>query len=98
MAMNGNDTGQFLLAGLRDQGKLTSAGVGGESEKFSQKFYAKSKGRGGLRLGKESSKGYSRQKEQQEKSRWFRGQKPDYVDFLRPQKGQARILTQAEMF
>lgn len=99
MAMNGNDTGQFLLAGLRDQGKLTSAGVGGESEKFSQKkFYAESKGRGGLRLGKESSKGCSRQREQQEKSRWFRGQKPDYMDFLRPQKGQARILTQAGMF
>lgn len=50
-----------------------------------------------MRLGKERRKECSRQREQQEKSSRFRGQKPDYMDFLRPQKGQARILTQVEM-
>ena len=83
--------------GFRDQGELTSAGVGGESEKFPQKkFYAEKEG-GGLRLDKERRKECSRQREQQVESCWFSGQKPDYMDFLRPQKGKAEVLTQVEM-
>lgn len=97
MAMNENNMGQFLLVGLRDQGELTSAGVGGESEKFPQKkFYAEKEG-GGLWLDKERRKECSRQREQQEDSCRFSGQKPDYMDFLRPQKGKAKVLTQVEM-
>ena len=33
-AMNENDMGQFLLVGLRDQGKLTSTGVGESLRSF----------------------------------------------------------------
>lgn len=49
-----------------------------------------------MRLDKER-KECSRQREQQEESCWFSGQKPDYMDFLRPQKGKAKVLTQVEM-
>lgn len=51
-----------------------------------------------MKLGKERVKECSRQREQEEKSRQFRGQKPDHVGFLRPQKSRARILTEAELF
>ena len=39
METNEDDMGRFLLMGLRDQGKRTSSGVGGESEKFSQRKF-----------------------------------------------------------
>ena len=34
MATNENNMGQFLLVGLRDQGKLTSAGLGESLRSF----------------------------------------------------------------